>query len=161
MKIALFAGSFDPPTIGHLDIIKRALEICDKLIIGVAENANKSKQLFSTTERVDLLRVITNHFKNVEIIPFSELAVEFAKKQNVSFLIRGLRAFSDFEYEFRMALANRKIGGMETLFLMADANMAHVSSTFIKELAQYNRHLEDFVPKEIESRVFERLTTNT
>lgn len=157
MKIALFPGSFDPPTVGHLDIIKRALKVSDKLIIAVAENIRKKQSLFSISERLDLLKKITKDFDNIEIIDFSELVVDFAKKNNVSFIVRGLRAFSDFEYEFRMALANRKIGGVETLFLMADSNLAHVSSTYIKELAHFNRHLKDFIPDEIEPFVFDRL----
>jgi pantetheine-phosphate adenylyltransferase len=157
MKIALLPGSFDPPTMGHLDIIKRAQQACDKLIIAVAENVGKKEPLFTIDERLELLKKITHGLNNIEIIAFSELVVEFAKKNNVNFIVRGLRAFSDFEYEFRMALANRKIGGVETLFLMADANLAHISSTYIKELAHFNRHLKDFVPDEIEPFVFNRL----
>lgn len=157
MKTALFPGSFDPPSLGHLDIIKRASTVCDKLYVAVAVNVSRTKEVFSAKERVELLCEITKEIKGVEVVTFSELVVEFAKKQKVDFLIRGLRAFSDFEYEFRMALANRKIGGLETLFLMADAELAHISSTFIREFAHFKKRLTDFVPQEIEQIVYERL----
>ena len=158
MKRALFPGTFDPPTLGHLDIIQRALDICDELYIGVATNIGKGREaLFSTEEKMQMLQDITRSLPQVKVASFSGLVVTFAKKHNINFLIRGLRAFSDFEFEFRMALANRKISGIETVFLMADERHAHISSTLIRELGHYETRLNDFVPAAIEDKVFKRL----
>ncbi|MGE5196604.1 MAG: pantetheine-phosphate adenylyltransferase [Anaerolineae bacterium] len=158
MKKALFPGTFDPPSLGHLDVIKRATQICDKLIIGIAVNASKEKESFTPQEKIAMLQAITKGIEHIEIACFSRLVVDYAKEHQVDFLVRGLRAFSDFEYEFRMALANRKISGIETVFLMADERYAHVSSTLIRELSLYNSRLHDFVPEAIEAQVFERLS---
>lgn len=157
MKTAIFPGSFDPPSLGHMDIIKRASQLCDKLYVAVARNVARHTELFSCEERIELLKKITQDMPNVEIVSFSGLVVEFVKRQNVAFIVRGLRAFSDFEYEFRMALANRKIGNTETLFLMADAELAYISATLIRELSFFGKRLHDFVPDSIEPIVFERL----
>lgn len=161
MKIALFPGSFDPPSLGHLDIIKRALNSCDKLYVAVAVNVTRHQDIFTYAERVELIKKMCADMPQVEVVSFSGLVVEFAKARNVDYLIRGLRAFSDFEYEFRMALANRKIGGIETLFLMADAGLSHISASLIRELAHFKKRLTDFVPESIEPIVYERLTTKT
>ncbi len=158
MKRALFPGTFDPPTLGHLDIIQRAASICNKLYVGVAENSNKPSQtLFTTLERMAMLQEMTRAMPYVEVVSFSTLVVEFAKQHQIDFLLRGLRAFSDFEYEFRMALTNRHLSGIETVFLMADERVAHISSTLIRELARYHAPLSTFVPKEIALRVAERI----
>lgn len=157
MKTAIFPGSFDPPSLGHLDIIKRASEICDKLYVAIAINTTRYKELFTHEERVSLLKKITKELPNVEVISFSGLIVEFVKENKIAYIVRGLRAFSDFEYEFRMALANRKIGNVETLFLMADAELAYISATLIRELTFFGKRLHDFVPEEIEPFIFERL----
>lgn len=158
MKKALFPGTFDPPTLGHLDIIKRSRSVCDKLYVGVAINAAKSQETFSTEEKIEMLQTICRPYPHVEVVSFSSLVVDFAKANEIHFLIRGLRTFSDYEYEFRMALANRRMGGIETLFLMADESVAHISSSLIRELARYKSRLFDFVPKEIEDQVFNALT---
>ncbi|HSW86080.1 MAG TPA: pantetheine-phosphate adenylyltransferase [Rhabdochlamydiaceae bacterium] len=161
MKKALFPGTFDPPTLGHLDLIKRAEPICDKLYVGIAVNTSKSnKPFFPTEEKISMLKEICKDFSYVEIVSFSGLVVDFAKKHGIDFILRGLRAYSDFEYEFRMALANRKIGNIETVFLMPDERQGHISSTLIRELALYKTRLHDFVPAAIEERVFSRLTKN-
>ena len=158
MKRALFPGTFDPPTLGHLDLIERATKTCDELFVGVANNLNKStRTLFSVTERMEMLEKLVRAHPQVKICSFTGLVVEFAKKNQIHFLIRGLRAYSDFEYEFTMALANRKMGNIETVFLMADERLAHISATLIRELAFYQIRLHDFIPKEIEERVFKRL----
>ncbi|MDR3624211.1 MAG: pantetheine-phosphate adenylyltransferase [Chlamydiales bacterium] len=160
MKTAVFPGSFDPPSLGHLDIIKRASVLCDKLYVAVAINVSRTTEIFTGEERVHLLKQITEDIPNVEVISFSGLIVEFAKNTKIDFIIRGLRAFSDFEYEFRMALANRKIGEIETLFLMANAELAYISSTLIRELSFFDKRLHDFIPEKIEPLVSMRLCSN-
>ncbi|HSW72882.1 MAG TPA: pantetheine-phosphate adenylyltransferase [Chlamydiales bacterium] len=152
MKKALFSGSFDPPTNGHLDIIQRASKIFDFLYVGIADNTSK-KSLLSTKEKKKLLTSLTKKYKNIEVVEFSGLNVSFAKKIGAEVLIRGLRAFSDFEYEFRMALANRQLSGIETLFLMSDEKLAHIHSSLIKEIAHFGGSLKGFVPPEVEKAV--------
>lgn len=159
MKKALFPGTFDPPTLGHMDVIERAKHVCDKLYIGIAVNAYKvPQQLFSTEEKMQMLEEITKKYAYVEVVSFSGLVVDYAKKTHIDFILRGLRAFSDFEYEFRMALANKKIGGIETVFLMADERFGHISSTLIRELALYKTRLHAFIPEPIEEKIFQRLS---
>ncbi len=159
MKTALFPGTFDPPTLGHVDIIQRSMSICDKLYVGIALNtAKKSDDLFTVGEREAMLKTICKPYPHAEVVHFSTLAVEFAKLHRVNYLIRGLRAFSDFEYEFRMALANRRLSGIETVFLMADEKVGHISSTLIRELGHFKSRLHDFVPHEIEETIFKRVS---
>ncbi len=158
MKKALFPGTFDPPTLGHVDIIRRSKTICDKLYVGIAINPTKTGDLFTVQEREAMLKAICKQFPHVEVMHFDTLAVEFAKKHEVDFLLRGLRVFSDFEYEARMALANRKLSGIETTFLMADERVGHISSTLIRELGRFKTRLHDFVSAEIEEQVFQRVS---
>lgn len=159
MRKALFPGTFDPPTLGHVDIIKRSASVCDKLIIGIAVNPEKKGDtFFSVEEKKELLRTATHSMPHVEIVSFTGLVVDFAKQNQINFLIRGLRAFSDFEYEFRMALANRMISQIETIFLMADEKHGHISSTLIREFAHHKTRLHAFVPAEIEEKVYARLS---
>ena len=158
MKRALFPGTFDPPTLGHVDIIKRSSSICDKLYVGIAVNSAKTEGLFSTEEKIEMLKTVCAPYPHVEVACFNSLVVEFAKQHQIDFLIRGLRAFSDFEYEFRMALTNRHLSGIETLFLMAEGQVAHISSTLIRELGHYQSRLHDFIPREIEDQVFQRVS---
>ncbi len=160
MKKALFPGTFDPPSLGHLDVIKRGVSICDQLYVGVTTNlAKKKSALFSTEEKMHMLKAITHDLPQVHVVSFSSLVIDFAKETLIDFLIRGLRAFSDFEYEFRMALANRRMSGIETLFLMPDERVAHISSSLIREIGRYHTSLLDFVPKEIEQMVLERISS--
>lgn len=159
MKKALFPGTFDPPTLGHIDIIRRSASICDKLYIGIAVNAHKSEPLFSVEEKMAMLKEICKPYPHVEVVHFSSLVVEYAKQNKIDFLLRGLRAFSDFEYEYQMALANRHLSGIETIFLMADERVAHISSSLIREIGRYKGRLKDFVPKEIEERVYSKLSS--
>jgi pantetheine-phosphate adenylyltransferase len=158
VKTALFPGTFDPPTLGHLDLIKRSGSVCDKLYVGIAINPAKSDNLFNIEERKSMLETICKPYPYAEVVTFSTLAVEFAKQNNVDFLLRGLRAFSDFEYEFRMALTNRHLSGFETVFLMPDEGLGHISSTLIREVGKFKTRLLDFVPPEIEEQIFNRVS---
>lgn len=148
-RIGIFPGTFDPPSKGHLDIIQRASLICDKLLIAIAVKPDK-KALFSPEDKQEMLRLITQSIPNTQIEIFQGLVVDFARIHKAQFLIRGLRAFSDFEYEFQMALANRRLSGIETLFLMADERHTQISSSLIREIAYFKGPLRDFVPAEIE-----------
>jgi pantetheine-phosphate adenylyltransferase len=162
MRKALFPGTFDPPTFGHLDVIRRSVSICDRLYIGIAINSTKEKSsLFSPEERGELLRKIAKEFPHVEVVLFEGLVVDFAREHKIDFLIRGLRAFSDFEYEFRMALMNRAMSGIETVFLMADPQLAHLSSTLIREVGHHKMRLHSFIPEAIEAEVFGRIREKT
>ncbi len=156
-RIGLFPGTFDPPSIGHLDIMKRALLICDELIIAIAEKPTKSS-LFTIEEKMKMLKKIVP--SKVEVTHFEGLIVDFAKQKNVQFLIRGLRAFSDFEYEFQMALANRRLSGIETVFLMADERHAQISSSLIREIAYFGGPIHEFVPAEIEPLIRQKYNSN-
>lgn len=143
---AIYAGSFDPVTYGHIDIIKRAREIFPDLIVAVANNMHK-KPLFSIKERVDMLKKATVDFDGLEVDSFNGLVIDYAKKKKVSVLIRGLRMLSDFEYEFQMALTNRKLNPeIETIFLMPQESYSYISSRLLKEAAALGADLSDFVP---------------
>ena len=157
MTNALFPGTFDPPSLGHFDIIQRASSLCDQLFVGIAVNRNKTKQLFSPEEKVQLIQKMTQDLGNVTVVCFSGLVVEFANEHDITYLVRGLRAFSDFEYEFRMALANRKLSGLETMFLMADEKYSYISSSLIRDIAINGKRLHDFIPEVIEETVSSRL----
>ncbi len=146
-RIALFPGVFDPPTIGHLDIIERASLIVEKLIVAVGENLAKTT-LFTIEERLAMLRLATKAYPHVEIVSFKGLSVAYAKERNVHFLLRGIRSFADFEHETQMAMANRKMGGLETIFF--PAKHAHISSSLIREIAHYGGPLQGLVPIEVE-----------
>jgi len=146
MKIALFPGSFDPVTNGHLDVIKRAHKLFDKLIVAVAVNDTKNG-LFSLPERQELLRRSCKEFANIEIASFNGLLVDAVRKFQAEAVIRGLRAISDFEYEFQMAMMNRELNSAcETLFLMPSPAYSFLSSRMIKEIARYQGDISSFVP---------------
>lgn len=154
-RIALFAGVFDPLTLGHLDIIKRAPLVCDKLIVAVAQNLMKT-YTFTLEERLAMLRAVTAVDPHVEIASFSELAVDYAKKRKANFLLRGLRSLADFEYESQMAVANRLMSGLETVLFMGQH--PHISSTIIREIAHFGGPLEHLVPSEVESFLRKKFT---
>ncbi len=158
MKKGLLAGSFDPPTFGHLDIIERAAKLCDELVVGIAINPSK-KPIFTVDEKKELLETLLNKLQNATIKSFEGLVVEFAKKEQANFLIRGLRAFSDFEYELRMAIANKKIASLETLFLVADFPLSQINSTLIKEIASFKGPINFFVPEIVSKKLQEKLGT--
>jgi pantetheine-phosphate adenylyltransferase len=154
----LFPGTFDPPSLGHLDIIERSAKVCDQLVVAVARNYEKVEELFTVDERVLMLQEVTKGMGNVEVTTFVGLAADFAEKHGIDCFVRGLRAHSDVEYEFRMALANRKLSGKETLFLMSGQQHGHISSTLIREIGREGHSLGDFVPKAIEEQILARLS---
>ena len=149
MKIAIYPGSFDPVTIGHLNIIQRAANIFDKLIVCVMVNAGKNP-MFTLEERVELIRRVTADIPNVDVDSSSELLAEYAKRRGSCVIVKGLRAGSDFENEFQMALINKKINPeLDTMFLTAESQYMYLSSSMVKELGSYGVDLSDFLPEEI------------
>lgn len=157
MTKALFPGTFDPPTLGHLDIIQRAANLYDQLYIAIANNSSKHP-LFTLAEKQDLLSTITSHLKNVKIVTFSGLVAEFAKSMSVNILIRGLRNTSDFDYEYQMASSNCLMTGIETVFLMSAPQYIPISATLIREIAKNGHRLHGFIPEAIEEMVFKHIT---
>lgn len=150
MKIAIYPGSFDPVTIGHLNIIQRAAKIFDKLIVCVMVNAGKQNPMFSQEERVDLIRRVTRHLPNVEVDSSCELLADYARRKGGCVIVKGLRAGSDFEYEFQMAQINHKINpNLDTLFLTSEHQFMYLSSSMVKELGFYDVDLKEFLPEEI------------
>jgi len=146
MRRAIYPGSFDPVTNGHLDVIERARKLFDEVIVAVAHNDEK-QPLFSLEERLDLLRETAGRIANVRIAEFEGLLVDFAKAQNAGAVIRGLRAVSDFEFEFQMALMNRKLDvAVETIFLMPKEEYTYLSSRIVKEIARLGGDISSFVP---------------
>lgn len=149
MKIAIYPGSFDPVTSGHLNIIRRAANIFDKLIVCVMVNAGKNP-MFTLEERVELIRRVTKDLPNVEVDGSSELLANYAKRRGSCVIVKGLRAGSDFENEFQMALINHKINPeLDTMFLTAESQYMYLSSSTVKELGAYGVDLSDFLPKAI------------
>jgi len=149
MKIAIYPGSFDPVTSGHLNIIQRAANIFDKLIVCVMVNAGKSP-MFNQDERVALIQRVTKDIPNVEVESSTELLAEYAKRRGSCVIVKGLRAGSDFENEFQMALINHKINpDLDTMFLTAEHQYMYLSSSTVKELGKYDVDLSDFLPEEI------------
>ncbi|HAL88555.1 MAG TPA: pantetheine-phosphate adenylyltransferase [Clostridiales bacterium] len=149
MKTAIYPGSFDPVTSGHLNIIRRAAGIFDKLIVCVMVNAGKNP-MFTQDERVELIRRVTRDLPNVEVDASKELLAEYARRRGSCVVVKGLRAVSDFETEFQMALVNRKINPeLDTMFLTADSKFMFLSSSLIKELGTYGADLSDLLPAEI------------
>lgn len=151
MKTAIYPGSFDPITLGHLNIIKRAAVCFDKLIVCVMVNSEKvNRGLFTPEERVDLIRRVVAKLPNVEADCSSTLIAEYARQKRACTLVKGLRAVSDYENELQMALINRKLNPrLETMFLPSSAKYTYVSSSMVKEMARYGAELSDFVPREI------------
>jgi pantetheine-phosphate adenylyltransferase len=159
-RTALYPGTFDPLTNGHLDIIGRAVKLVDKLVIGVAINEAK-KPLFSLDERVEMVKSEVAQFEDgahIDVMPFDGLLMHFAEKIGAQSIVRGLRAVSDFEYEFQMVAMNQRLNDdIETLFLMADPRHQAIASRLVKEIAALGGRVADFVPPAIEARLKERL----
>ncbi len=149
MKIAIYPGSFDPITSGHLNIIQRAAKIFDRLVVCVMVNSGKNP-MFDLQERVELIRRVTDDIPNVEVDSSDELLAEYAKRKGSCVIVKGLRAGSDFENEFQMALINHKINpNLDTMFLTAEHQYMYLSSSTVKELGNYDVDLSDFLPKQI------------
>jgi pantetheine-phosphate adenylyltransferase len=155
MRRAIYPGSFDPVTNGHLDVIERARKLFDEVIVAVAHNDQK-QPLFTLTERLELLRETIGQYDNVKVAPLDGLLVDFAIKKNAAAVVRGLRAISDFEFEFQMALMNRKLeANVETIFLMPKEEYTYLSSRIVKEIARLGGDINQFVPACV-ARAFER-----
>lgn len=154
MRIAVYPGSFDPVTMGHLDIINRSALLVDKLIVGVLNNNSKTP-LFSVDERVNMLKEVTKEIPNVEIMSFSGLLVDFLNGLGAKIVIRGLRAITDFEYELQMSQTNRMLNSsIDTIFLNTNLKYSYLSSSMVKEVAQYGGDIREFVPEQIITKVY-------
>ena len=157
MTTAVYPGSFDPVTNGHLDVISRGAALFDKVIVGVLHNSTKSP-LFSVEERVRILNEATRDLPNVEIVAFSGLSVDFARQCEAKVIIRGLRAITDFEYELQMAQTNHKLEpSVETVFLTTSLEYSYLSSTIVKEVAFYHGDISKFVPDVVRERIREKM----
>ena len=157
MLRAVYPGSFDPVTYGHLDIIRRSCHMVDELIVGVLYNKAKMP-LFSVEERVRMLEETTKDLPNVKVVPFEGLLVEFARKMEARMVVRGLRAVTDFEYELQMAQTNHKLEpAVETVFLTTSLEHSYLSSTIVKEVAAFGGDISQFVPEAVETKVREKI----
>ncbi|MGN0241739.1 MAG: pantetheine-phosphate adenylyltransferase [Candidatus Weimeria sp.] len=156
MRTAIYPGSFDPITFGHLDIIKRSASMFDRLVVGVLNNSAK-KSLFSVDERVAMIESLTKDYPNVEVDSFDGLMIDYAKQIGASVVIRGLRAVTDFEYELQIAQTNRvESPDIDTVFLTTSLKYSYLSSTIVKEFASYGGDISKFVPKEIIPLIMEK-----
>lgn len=155
-KAAVYPGSFDPITNGHLSLINRSLQIFDEIIVAVAINADKTP-LFTTEERLDMIREAVSGMGNVTVDSFEGLLVDYVKSKNTNVIVRGIRALSDFEYEFQMALMNRRLNrGIQSLFLMTDYKWFYISSTIIKQAAQLGGVIDGLVPPNVCKKLKEK-----
>ena len=155
--IAVYPGTFDPVTNGHLDIIQRSREIFDHVIVGVAHNIRKSP-LFTVEERVEMLREVTKELEGIEVDHFNGLVINYAKSKEAEVIIRGLRAVSDFEYELQMALMNRKLAeNIKTVFMMPSSEYSFLSSSIVKEIIRLGRSVSCFVPEFVEEQLCKKL----
>lgn len=153
MLRAVYPGSFDPVTYGHLNMIERSCNLVDELIIGVLKNRNKVP-LFSVEERIDMLKEVTRDMPGVRVLPFEGLLVDFARKMSAGMIIRGLRAVTDFEYELQMSQTNYKLSpGLETIFLTTSLEYAYLSSTTVKEVAAFGGDISQFVPDIVAEKI--------
>lgn len=156
MSRAIYPGSFDPPTFGHLDMVERSSKMVDELIVAVLRN-NAKKPLFSIDERVSMMEEITDHLPNVRVMSFDGLTVEFARKMNAGLIVRGLRAVTDFEYELQIAQTNRIVNPeIDTMFLTTSLQYAYLSSTIVKEVSSYGGDISKFVPAPVMQKVYEK-----
>ena len=157
MRIAVYPGSFDPVTNGHLDIIRRASKLYDKLIVGVLDNISK-KPLFSASERKEMIDEVIKDLPNVSCDVFSGLLVDFAKQNGASVIVKGLRTVADFEYEFQMALLNKALDPeYETMFMMTDSKYSYISSSMVKGVAKYKGELEGLAPSNVIEKIKDKI----
>ncbi len=160
MRRAVYPGSFDPVTLGHVDIIARAAEIVDELVVGVLVNRAKTP-LFSAEERVSMLKEVTKNIPNVRVETFSGLSVDFVRQCDAKLIVRGLRAITDFEYELQMAHTNRALQPeVDTIFLTTNVKYAYLSSTIVKEVAYYGGDISQFVPPTVREKIEQRVAEN-
>ncbi len=146
MKIAIYPGTFDPITNGHIDILERAIKLFDRVIITIARNSAKNP-LFTDQERLDMIRAVVKKYRTVEVDSFDGLLVAYARQKKATAIVRGLRAISDFEFEMQMALMNRKLDDMvETVFLMPNEKYTYLNSSIVREIARLGGEVSDFVP---------------
>ncbi len=157
-RVAVYTGTFDPVHLGHIDIIRRGSHLFDRLIVAVGINPDKAT-LFSIAERVKLLQSVTTDFPNVEVLPFTGLAVRFVRDAGARIMLRGLRTLSDMEYEFTMSLMNLNLDpGIETVFLMAKEEYSHVSSSLLRQIAGLGGDLSKFLPEPVKASLIEKAT---
>ncbi len=157
MSAVIYPGSFDPVTLGHMDVIERASKMFDKVIVCILNNSQKKSPLFSLDERVNMLKDVTSGLDNVEVDSFQGLLVDFAKEKDVKIIIRGLREITDFANELKMAQGNHMIyPDFETLFIATDPKYSFVSSSMVREYASYGKSVQDFVPKIVQSKIEEK-----
>lgn len=155
-NIAIYPGSFDPCTNGHLDIIERSSKIFEKVIVAVLVNSSKTPT-FTVDERIELLKTATAHIPNVEVMGFNGLLAQFAEQQKAKVIVKGLRAVSDFEYEFQMSLTNNKLNpNVETLFMTTKSENMYLSSSIVREVACYGGSIEDMVPEAIAELIYKK-----
>jgi len=160
MKIAVYPGSFDPITMGHLDIIERASDVFDEVIVGVFVNPDK-KSLFTTDERVELIKRVTSKYQNVTVQSCSGLLVHFMKEHNAKVIVKGLRAVSDFEYEFQMSMMNNKLDPtIETVFMMTSVKYSYLSSSSVRQVAMFGGCVQGLVPDEIIKDIMDKTSNN-
>jgi len=158
MKTAVYPGSFDPVTNGHIDVIERALKIFDKVIVTVGDNPGK-KPTFTIEDRIEMLKECTKYLKNIEIDSFSGLLLNFVKSKNSNIIIRGLRAVSDFDFEFQRALMNRVVDNkIETIFIMTKEHYVYLNSSIVKEMAMFGGKLNGLVPEIVEKKLKEKFS---
>jgi len=160
MQSAIYPGTFDPPTLGHLNVIQRAAGRFDRLVVAIGENPSKVTPSFSLEERVQFFKEITDQLPNIAICSFKGLLVDFAQAQKIDIIIRAIRTIFDFEYETLQAQMNRQLGAVETFYLVVDEKYRLISSTLVREIASHGKRLHGFVPAEIEEAVFQRLYHN-
>ena len=157
MRVAVYPGSFDPVTLGHIDIIQRTAKMFDKVIIGVLRNRSKSP-LFTAEERVELLKQVTADIPNVEVQSFQGLLIDFVRQNHANVIVRGLRAITDFEYELQMAQTNRVIASqIDTIFLTTNLKYSYLSSTIVKEIARYHGNINEFLHPYVAEKVREKV----
>ncbi len=155
-SVSIYPGTFDPVTNGHLDVIERASGLFEKVIVTIAVNQNK-KPMFSEAERKDMLINVTSHLKNVEVDFFEGLLVKYAEEKKAGVILRGLRAISDFEYEFQMSLTNRKLNPeINTVFLMPNEKYSYLNSSLVRELASFNANVKEFLPEYVLKKLEEK-----
>ena len=161
MTCAVYPGSFDPVTLGHLDIIERTAQIMDRVVVGVLINRKKTP-LFSVEERVNMLKSVTAHLPNVEVKAFDGLTIDFARENGAKAIVRGLRAITDFEYELQLAQTNRVMAPeIDTIFLTTNLKYSYLSSSIVKEIAFFNGQISQFLAPEVERRVRQKVAERT